>query len=96
MDIFEAANLPPMDINGLADAYVLVKSKSKVAHTANTTVSHLCTTLHKTELKTKTLSPIWNEKLEKYLPKEHENLRIVFEGKNYNICIILYHNCIIL
>ena len=68
----EAANLPPMDINGLADAYVLVKLKSRSDST--------CEIIHKSELKLKTLSPVWNENLEKYI-RAKEDFRIIFEGE---------------
>ena len=74
MWIQEAANLPRMDINGLADAYCMVKIKSKLLSEDNLTI------LHKTEMKTKTLCPIWNEKLETFLPKELDGTRIMFEG----------------
>ena len=70
--VHEAANLPPMDINGLADAYVLVKLKSRSDST--------CEIIHKSELKLKSLSPVWNEHLEKYIPAK-EDFRVIFEGK---------------
>ena len=60
-----------MDINGLADAYVLVKLKSKLDSS--------CEIIHKSELKLKSLSPVWNEHLEKYIRKK-EDFRIIFEG----------------
>ena len=39
--------------------------------------------IHKSELKIKTLNPVWNESLEKYAPDE--DFRLIFEGELYRL-----------
>jgi len=35
--------------------------------------------IHKTELKTKTLNPVWNESVEEFV--QDEDFRLIFEGE---------------